>query len=90
MEYDDHDFAPRAARLVRAGQSIFAAIRGPAFSLLRPEIRDGKFLDLPKLGLLPKLQPLLGVVTFALGRGLAVLCEEHDDMIGVWIGVAVA
>jgi hypothetical protein len=86
LEYDDDDFAPKAARLIRARQAIFVAVRGPACSMLRPQIRDGKFVDLPKLGLVPKLQPLLGVVTFALGRDLRVLCEEHEDMIGVWIG----
>jgi hypothetical protein len=88
VDYEDDDFAGRGAKLVRAGQAMFVPIRGTSYALLRAQVKDGKFLDLPKLGLIPKLHPLLGVVTFAIGRGLSVLCEEHEDMIGVWIGIA--
>jgi hypothetical protein len=88
LDYDDEDFARRGAKLVRAGQVMLVPIRGTPCSLLRGRIKDGDFVDLPKLALIPKLQPLVGVVTFATARGLSVLCEEHEDMIGVWIGIA--
>jgi hypothetical protein len=90
LDYDDEDFARRGAKLVRAGQTMFVPIRGTPCSLLRPHLKDGKFVDLVKLVLIPKLQPLQGVVLFATARGMSVLCEEHEDMIGVWIGIALA
>jgi hypothetical protein len=87
LEYEHDDFLARAVALIRAREPFFFAVRDPAFSLLRPMIKDAKFVDLPKLGLVPKLQPLMGVVTFAKARGMQVLLDEHDDMIGVLISV---
>jgi hypothetical protein len=88
LDYDDDEFAPKAVRLIRADQPFCFSVRGPAFSLLRPRVRDGKFVDLSTFVLVPKLQPLCGTVTFAQARGMSVLLEEHEGTIGVWIGTA--
>jgi hypothetical protein len=87
LEYDDEDFAPTAVICLRARQPILVAVRGPACALLRPRIRQGEFIDPARLVLVPKLRSLIGVVQFGWGYGMPVLCEEHEDMIGVRIGV---
>jgi len=73
-------------RLIEARQSFFVVVRGPACALLRPRISGGTFVDPTRLVLVPKLHPVALVQQFASIHGMPVLVEEHEDMIGLWVG----
>ena len=90
IELDDADFAPRVRKLIGSGQSLSINVRGEPERQLRAHIVDLRIQDPARLGLLPKLQPLLAALMFAFAKERSVSIQQKEGLIEVRIGVAVA
>lgn len=90
LNYDDDDFAVRARKLIVNGHTFSFEIAGTALQQLMPLVAGGRIGDLPKLGLWPKLQPLMGVLLLADAQGRAVSLEVEPEHVRVVVGVGKA
>jgi len=90
LSYGDDDFAVRARKLVSSGQALSFDIADEAYRQLLPLLVEGRIADPAKLGLRPKLQPLLGILMLAQGLERIVILEQRNDSVVVQIGTGSA
>lgn len=87
LTYAEDGFPVKARRLVSAGESLCFEVDGPAYEALSPHLDTG-LSDPAKLGLIPRLQPLLGIAMLARGLGRELSFERNANSVTVWIGPA--
>ena len=87
LDYSDPTFLVRARKLISARHPFFVEIRGEALEALKPRMVGETLPGWAGLVVVPKLQPLVGVLTGADAFGLATSFEVREDMVGLWVGI---
>lgn len=90
LSYGDDDFPVRARKLIGGRRTFSFEITGEAFRQLLPFVMNGRIADPAKLGLKPKLQPLLVILMLADSQDQAVSLEVDQERIIVLVGVGAA
>jgi hypothetical protein len=86
LKYGEDGFPVRARKLITNRQTFCIEVTGEAFRQLSPFVVGGRIADPAKLGLKPKLQPLLLVLMLADAQGQAVSLGEEEERMLVWVG----
>lgn len=88
MKYGDDDFPVRARKLIAGHQPFAFEVSGEAFRQLMPYVVEGSIADPARLGLKPKLQPLLLTLMLADSEGQTVVFDMKEECVCIWVGAA--
>lgn len=85
LRYGEEDFASTARQLIALGRPILFELTGKAMQAVMPHIVSGLIPEPSSLGLVPRLQPLLGVLMLASAEARAVTLEATASAIKIGV-----
>lgn len=90
IDFELETFAQTARRLIHAGVPFVFHISGRARDQLLPLVSGARIAEPSRLGLFPKLQPLLAILMLADAAGRAVSLEQTDKHVRFSVGSGTA